>query len=83
MREALLQCKLAFMGSNDISELLKLKRSERLAIAEKLWASVAEETEQSPASAADIQFIDARLDAHLESPESAVPWSQIKKELGI
>ncbi len=71
------------MGQNDISELLKLGAPERLAIAEQLWESVSSEQETLPASAQEIAFIDQRLDAHLKNPEQTVPWSQVKKELGL
>jgi putative addiction module component (TIGR02574 family) len=71
------------MGKNDISELLKLGAPERLAIAEQLWASVSSEYESAPAIEAEIAFIDSRLDGYLKNPQDTVPWSDVKKELGI
>jgi putative addiction module component (TIGR02574 family) len=71
------------MGKNDISELLKLGAPERLAIAEQLWASVSSEYENAPATDLEIAFVNTRLDGYLKSPQDTVPWSQVKKELGI
>lgn len=71
------------MGSNDISELLKLDADERIAIAEQLWASVANEQEIAAASAAENAFIDARLDEYLRNPSDTVPWAEVKKGLGL
>jgi putative addiction module component (TIGR02574 family) len=71
------------MGKNDISELLKLGAPERLAIAEQLWASVSSEYESAPPSDAEIAFVNSRLDGYLENPQDTVPWSQVKKELGL
>jgi putative addiction module component (TIGR02574 family) len=71
------------MGSNDISELLKLDRNERLAIAERLWASVVAESEASPTTKSEIDFINRRLDAYLADPTGVVSWSVVKKDLGL
>jgi putative addiction module component (TIGR02574 family) len=61
------------MGQNDISELLKLGALERLAIAEQLWDSVVSEPDKLPASEQEINYINQRLDAHLEYPNETVP----------
>jgi putative addiction module component (TIGR02574 family) len=71
------------MGKNDISELLKLGALERLAIAEQLWASVSSEYENAPLSDAEVAFVNSRLDGYLKNPQDTVPWSQVKKELGL
>lgn len=71
------------MGTNDISELLKLAASERLAIADRLWTSVAEEAEADPATKAELEFINRRLDAYLKNPEDVVSWAAVKKDLGL
>jgi putative addiction module component (TIGR02574 family) len=71
------------MGQNDISELLKLGAPERLAIAEQLWESVSSEQESLPATAQEIAFIDQRRDALLTNHAQTIPWSRVKKELGL
>ena len=71
------------MGNNDIAELLKLDAPERLAVAEKLWASVSTEYESAPPSDVEIAFVNSRLDGYLTNPQDTVPWAQVKKELGF
>jgi putative addiction module component (TIGR02574 family) len=71
------------MGKNDISELLKLGATERLAIAEQLWESVTSDAERLPATESGVAFIDQRLDAYLKNSQDTVPWSQVKKDLGL
>ncbi len=71
------------MGSNDISDLLKLAISERLAIAEELWASVSAEREQEQVTEAEKKFVNRRLEEYLASPSDTLPWSEVKKGLGL
>lgn len=71
------------MGSNDISELLKLGIAERLAIAEELWASVASEREKLPAGEFEKVFIEKRLDEYLKNPSATIPWSEVRRNLGL
>lgn len=71
------------MGSHHLPKLLKLQASERLSIAEELWASVSVEEELATPSDADIAFVNKRLDAYLKNPDRTIPWSQIKTELGL
>ena len=60
------------MGSNDITELLMLTAAERIAIAERLWASVVEEVESELASATGVELIGQRRDGYLDSPDPPV-----------
>ncbi len=71
------------MGTNDITDLLKLAIPERLAIAEELWASVAFEREREPAHDAEKKFVNTRLQAYLANPSGTVTWSAVKKGLGL
>jgi putative addiction module component (TIGR02574 family) len=71
------------MGTNDITDLLKLAVSERLAIAEELWASVATEHERAPVSEAEEKFVNTRLNEYLANPSDVVSWSEVKKGLGL
>jgi putative addiction module component (TIGR02574 family) len=71
------------MGSNDITDLLKLAIPERLAIAEELWASVATERERALSSEAEKKFVTTRLNEYLSNPTDVVPWSEVKKGLGL
>ena len=71
------------MSSNPLPELLKLDASERLAIAEKLWASVSVEEESATSTNDEINFAKKRLELYLKNPSNTVPWSKIREELGL
>jgi hypothetical protein len=60
------------MGSNDITELLMLTAAERIAIAERLWASVVEEVELELASATGDEMIGQRRDGYPDSSNPSV-----------
>ena len=71
------------MGSNQLAELLKLDASERLSIAEELWASVSADDELAEPSNGEIAFVKARLESYLKNPNDTVPWTKIREELGL
>ena len=71
------------MGSHQLAELLKLDASERLSIAEELWASVCADDELAEPSDGEIAFVKARLESYLKNPNDTVPWSKIREELGL
>ena len=71
------------MPSLSFSELLKLPPGERAELAMNLWDSLsADEREAelalSPAEAAEL---DRRWKEHLESPNRAVPWDEVRRKL--
>jgi putative addiction module component (TIGR02574 family) len=75
--------KIRRMPSPPFSELLKLPAGERAELAMALWDSLsADEREPelklSPGEAAEL---DRRWREHLEAPDSAVPWDEVRREL--
>ncbi|HEV8317830.1 MAG TPA: addiction module protein [Vicinamibacterales bacterium] len=69
--------------SPSLSELLKLPAGERAELAMALWESLSEverdaELELTPEEAAEL---DRRWAAHLERPESAIPWNNLRRKL--
>jgi putative addiction module component (TIGR02574 family) len=58
----------------------KLSVEERLALAQQLWDSIAEEVNRSPLTRAQQQEIDRRLAAHRANPQAAIPWEQVEAE---
>ena len=71
------------MGTNDIKELLNLAASERLAIAEQLFASVVREAENAPLTSTEQAFVAQRLEEHQAFPKDVVDWPEVKKTLGL
>jgi len=51
---------------------------DRLAIAEALWDSVAQEAEASPLSETQRAELERRLADCVARPEAVTPWEQIK-----
>ena len=56
----------------------RLPPEVRLAVAEALWQSVAEELESAPISAAQREELELRLAASIEKPDAATPWELVK-----
>ena len=69
--------------SSSLSELLKLPASERAELAMALWANLSEgererELELTPEEVAEL---DRRCMDHLERPDSAIPWDNVRRTL--
>ena len=71
------------MASSPLTELLQLPASDRARLAIALWESLsdAEREGEFPLSEADRAELDRRWAEHLENPESAVPWSEVRSKL--
>lgn len=46
-----------------------------------IWESIAKTEAEAPISEEDRELIDRRLAEHLENPEDAVDWEDVKQEL--
>ena len=56
--------------------------SQRLQLVEKIWDSIADEApEEVGLSAAQVDEVNRRAKEHLADPESAVPWSEDRRQL--
>lgn len=63
-------------------DFLNLSVAERIQLAEDIWDSIAAENPEAAAlTPAQLQELEARLDAHEQDPSSAVPWEQVRSEL--
>jgi putative addiction module component (TIGR02574 family) len=63
-------------------DFLNLSVAERIQLAEDIWDSiVAESPDAATLTPAQVQELQARLDAHEQDPSSAVPWEQVRSEL--
>jgi putative addiction module component (TIGR02574 family) len=66
-----------------LSELLKLPAAERAELAMALWESLSAgereaELELTPEQAAELE---RRWMDHVQRPESAIPWSDVRRKL--
>ncbi|MEA5423532.1 addiction module protein [Synechococcus sp. CCY9201] len=68
-----------------MSDPLQLHQSERLALAIALWDSL-EDQDRDGALSVDPALcaeLDRRLASHLDNPDAAVPWDQVRSQLGL
>ena len=59
-----------------------LSIAERIQLVEDLWDSIATEDPESVAlSAAQLQAVQQRVNAHEQDPAAALPWEQVRAQL--
>lgn len=73
------------MAATPIAELLQLPRGERLALAMALWDSLDEEGRDAamPLAPDLCEELDSRWATHQHNPAAAVPWEQVRSQLGL
>ena len=76
---------LGVVAMTPMSDLLQLPPSERLALAIALWDSLDDQAREG-SLLPDHAFcaeLDRRWASHLDNPEAAVPWDEVRSQLGI
>ena len=68
-----------------MSDLLQLPPSERLALAIAIWDSLDNQARDGalPVNPALCAELDRRWANHRDDPEAAVPWDEVRSQLGI
>jgi putative addiction module component (TIGR02574 family) len=56
----------------------QLSAEDRLALAEAIWDSVAEEVERAPTTEAQRQELERRLADSIARPDAVTPWEEVK-----
>ena len=71
------------MMQNTLAELLKLPASERVEIAMALWDSLTDAEREAELALTPEQQreLDRRLAEHIEHPDSAIPWEEVRRKL--
>jgi putative addiction module component (TIGR02574 family) len=59
----------------------RLSVDDRIALAQALWDSVAEEVEQAPLTPAQRQELERRLADSIARPDAVTPWEEVKARL--
>jgi putative addiction module component (TIGR02574 family) len=66
--------------SNNLDEIAALSVDERLRLIEIIWDSIAAEPGQPELTEAQRQELERRMAAHAASPETAIPWEEVKAQ---
>ena len=71
------------MPTSPLAELLKLPPKDRAELAMALWDSLSRSERDSAFDLSDGERaeLDKRWAEHIENPDSAVPWSQVRSKL--
>jgi putative addiction module component (TIGR02574 family) len=71
------------MDTSTLSQLLKLSAGDRAELAIALWESLsdAEREEELVLTEEQAAKLDRRWAEHLANPDSAVPWSEVRRKL--
>jgi putative addiction module component (TIGR02574 family) len=71
------------MESSTLSQLLKLPPGDRAELAMTLWESLSDAEREAELGLTDEQAVelDRRWAEHLANPDSAVPWSEVRRKL--
>ena len=71
------------MESGTLSQLLKLPAGDRAELAMALWESLSdtEREEELVLTEEQAAELDRRWAEHLANPDSAVPWSDVRRKL--
>lgn len=71
------------MESSTLSQLLKLPAGDRAELAMALWESLSDAERDGELALTDEQGaeLDRRWAEHLADPNSAIPWSEVRRKL--
>ena len=80
-----LLCLPLVMVMTPMTDLLQLPQNERLALAIALWDSLDDPSRDGalPLDPALFAELDRRWANHRDNPEAAVPWDEVRSQLGI
>jgi putative addiction module component (TIGR02574 family) len=63
-------------------EISQLSVAERIQLAEDLWDSILDKTDEIQLSKAQQQELDRRLEQHRQDPTAGSTWETVKQRLG-
>jgi len=71
------------MASSPLSQLLKLPAGDRAELAMALWESLSDSEREGALELTDEQRaeLDRRWAEHVKNPDSAIPWSEVRRKL--
>ena len=71
------------MASSPLAQLLKLPAGDRAELAIALWESLSDSEREGAFDLTDEQRaeLDRRWAEHIKNPDSAIPWSEVRRKL--
>ena len=63
------------------ADILNLRVSERILLAENVWDGIAEMPEEISLSEAHARELDTRLDAYHKNPTEGSPWAMVRERI--
>ena len=71
------------MASSPLPQLLKLPAADRAELAIALWESLSDSEREGAFELTDEQRaeLDRRWTEHLANPDTAIPWSEVRRKL--
>ncbi|MFN0074208.1 MAG: addiction module protein [Chloroflexota bacterium] len=71
------------MSTSHLTELLKLPATDRADLAMAFWESLSDSERETELQLADADRaeLDRRWSEHVENPDSAIPWSDVRARL--
>ena len=71
------------MPSSPLTELLKLAAGDRAELAMALWESLTDAEREGEFELSDVDRaeFDRRWAEHVDNPDSAIPWSEVRSKL--
>ena len=66
-----------------MKDIQKLSVAERIILAEKIWDSIPENSEELTISAADKKKLDGRISKLISGTAKTVSWSDLKDKLRV
>jgi putative addiction module component (TIGR02574 family) len=64
-------------------EISQLSVAERIQLAEDLWDSILDKTDEIYLDKAQQQELDRRLEQHRQNPSAGSTWEAVKQRLGL
>lgn len=69
------------MGKVQLSDVLAMKVSDRIRLAQDIWDSVALVPDNVPLSQADREELDRRLADYHANPTAGSPWTEVRDRI--
>ncbi len=69
------------MGSENNINIQQLSQSERILLAEELWASVAKNQDDLKVTDPQKKILDERMAAYKASPNEGTSWEEVRNEM--